>query len=242
MKTIFLSLFCTTLFAGTIDPKTPDSKHVEYGQKFDCVGKITCKETETGRTAVASCVAIAPRWIITAAHVVRESKDFHVVFVGKTVPVVEVIVHENFDDHRVGCNDLALGHCESDLGLAFYPALYGNEDEVGKVASICGYGMTGTFSTGHTKSDSKRRAGSNVVDTVNPCGILICTAGGTRRTELEFCISPGDSGGGLFLGNELAGINSFVMAEKRSPMSRYGDESGHTRISIHKDWINERIK
>jgi secreted trypsin-like serine protease len=66
---------------------------------------------------------------------------------------------------------------------------------------------------------------------------LICSISGGKKTELEFLIASGDSGGGLFLDGKLAGINSFVSAEDGKTNSSYGDESGHTRISLYREWI-----
>jgi len=65
---------------------------------------------------------------------------------------------------------------------------------------------------------------------------------GNKDTNLEYCISHGDSGGGLFIDQKLAGINSIVLASDKNPDSNYGDESGHTRISKYKDWIEDNIK
>jgi hypothetical protein len=62
------------------------------------------------------------------------------------------------------------------------------------------------------------------------------------KTELEFLIASGDSGGGLFIDNKLAGINSCVMAVDKKPDSTYNDESGHTRISKFIGWIKENIE
>ena len=58
-------------------------------------------------------------------------------------------------------------------------------------------------------------------------------------TELEFLISHGDSGGGLFIDGQLAGINSSVLSKDGKTDSNYGDESCHTRISRYKDWLDD---
>lgn len=233
--------FAAVSSAGTIDPKTPDKKHVDYGAKFECVAQISCRENKSGVTAYASCVAISPRWVVTAGHVVADSSDWKVILLsGRKVKIVELIIHEDFKDASLGFNDIAVGRCDEDLGLSFYPPLYAGDDEAGKVVSICGFGVTGTFASGSNLSDGKRRAGSNAIDRCER-GVLVCSVVGGVKTELEFLIAPGDSGGGLFIGNQLAGINSFLMVAGRSPASKYGEESGHTRVSLHREWIHERI-
>lgn len=239
--TILAALAWTSLaVGGTTDPRVPDAKYVEYGAKFQCVGKISVVQDD-GVTAFASAVAIDPHWVLTAAHVVAGTDQWAVEFAGEKFPLDEMIIHERYSEDRFGNDDLALGHSPKDLGLAFYPGLYGQDNEPGQVCSIAGYGIAGTFATGSVLSDSRRRAGSNTIDNAER-GCLICSVDEGQRTALEFLISPGDSGGGLFLGNELAGINSFVSASGRSPKSRWGEESGHTRISLHREWIRERIR
>ena len=55
-------------------------------------------------------------------------------------------------------------------------------------------------------------------------------------------ISHGDSGGGLFIDNKLAGINSLVMSSDGKPDSSWTDESGHTRVSKFVSWIDKIIQ
>ena len=238
------ALLVFLMAAGTMDPGTPDQKHLDYGQKFECVARLSCLDKATGKPAWASCVIIGPKHVVTAAHVVDNAEAWVVHIGDDKFPLAEVFVHDNFRKTGVGCCDIAVGRVmgSKEFGLSFYPALYGHEDEVGKVVSICGHGIAGTFLTGSVLADGKKRAGSNVVDYIDSNGLMVCSVGSGVKTELEYLISPGDSGGGLFIGNELAGINSVVMATGRSPMSKLGDESGHTRISRHKEWIREHTK
>lgn len=237
MRTLFAFLLLLSFAeAGTIDPKSSDSAHVKYGQAFPYVLKIRCRNVETSVMQSASCVAIAPRWVITAAHVVAGCDKVSVDKDGTAITAEEVIIHPEFHEDKLGKNDLAICRLSGDAGLSFYPPLHGGSDEVGRTASMAGWGITGTFATGHQISDDKRRGGANMVSTAEN-GVLVCLIGGDPGVQMEFCIAPGDSGGGLFIGNELAGIHSFVSAHKRSPSSRYGEESSHTRISLHREWI-----
>jgi hypothetical protein len=151
-----------------------------------------------------------------------------------------MIVHKDFGG-QFGTGDIAIGYCENGFNLEYFPPLYTDEDEKGKVASIAGWGLTGNFHTGTHRSDNKLRAGSNIIDGIDK-DMLICSPSkwGTKdHTVLEYMIGSGDSGGGLFIDGKLAGINSCVMAVGRSPMSKYNEESGHTRISKFISWIKE---
>ena len=261
---LILSLTFHRALAGTIDPNTPDEKYLEFGKSFPAVVRLRALvlETDLGQIEtlslvpkpgsdtppevefqVGSAVIIKPHWMLTAAHVVH----------GATVTVAEtdnngsyhvdkIIIHHLFEDGKFGSHDIALCYSAKPFELPFYAPLYENLDEAGKAATIAGYGRKGTFHTGHVFDDNKKRAGHNRIDSSERT-ILICTPSVTHdRFPLEFMIAPGDSGGGMFIGNKLAGINSFLMAVDKKPDGTYGDESAFTRVSLYVDWINEQIE
>jgi hypothetical protein len=231
-------------FAGTMLPEKDDSEYVAYAKKFPYVAVLKCRSGETGESQVASCVLIDGRWAVTAAHVVDGMNEWVVVTDDGKQHVIEgVSIHADYRRGKHGAGDLAICRSKDDFGLPWYPPLYEGSDERGRVASIAGFGAVGTFRDGRTKPcDGVRRAGSNVVDEAGE-GYLVCTAGGDRTTSLEFLIAPGDSGGGLFIGNRLAGVNSYVSTFGKSPpRGVHGDHSGHTRISDYRDWIRKEMR
>jgi hypothetical protein len=246
IKNLFLIigslLFSEACYSGTIDPNTPDQKYVEYGEKFEYVHGL-CGTYKDNSLFCASAVAIAPNWILTAAHVVENYRTCLVKREDVAYLISDVFVHPDFVSDKFGHGDIALCHVSQDLGLKFYPELYEDNDECGKLCSISGWGLTGNFHTGVKVYDGKRRAGSNYIDKIDR-DLLICTPSVKhQKTSLEFLICSGDSGGGLFIGNKLAGINSCVLSgNDRKPNSNYGDEAGHTRISLYVNWIKDTIK
>jgi hypothetical protein len=237
LLTIALS---TQLLGGTRDPLTPDEKYLEYAKDFHYVVSI-CGIHEDNTLFCGSAVAISPRIILTAAHVVKNSKHCGIHINDSEIILIEdVMCHKDFDG-KFGEADIAICRLSKDLELTFYPTLYTDNDEVGKLCCMAGYGSTGTFLTGQTISDGKRRAGSNRIDGIEK-DLLLCSPSKTierGRTSLEFIICSGDSGGGLFIDGKLAGINSCVFAVGKPPLSTYGEESGHTRISKFAPWILE---
>lgn len=234
---LFFNLSC--IFAGTIDPNISDNKYIEYGQNFNFIGKL-CGVGNDDKLYCASAVAIDDRFILTAAHVIKDAKSCTITINDQIINITNIEYPIEFDQNNFGHNDIAIGYCEKNIGLNFYPELYENEDEIDKICSISGYGITGTFSTGAVRSDNIRRAGSNIIDSIQN-DLLICSPSGPgKKTSLEFIIASGDSGGGLFINNKLAGINSCVMASDKKPNSSYTDECGHTRISKFIKWIKER--
>lgn len=248
VRYVILVLWGAAAFAGTIDPNTPDEKYLEFGKQFPFVMRIRAVELKpvdpkSVVTWHASAVLIQPHWVLTAAHVldgVAAPTILDNAKPAKEYPLTYTVVHSLFNADKNGYYDIALGYSEKDFGLDFYPELNTDTDEVGKTVTLAGFGFHGTFRTGLSVSDGKRRAGSNKISSLER-SVLVCDPSQKNRTALEFLITPGDSGGGLFIGNKLAGIHSFLMAKDGKPNGTYTDESAHTRISLYADWVNSQI-
>ena len=246
---LYLVLFLTLIisisqiFAGTVDPGTPDNKYIEYGKDFKYVGKL-CGTYQDETLFCASAVVIREDIILTAAHVVKGYKNCKIKIEDKEFEINKFIWPLDFDQNIYGLNDIAIGFLKQKIQLNFYPELYDKEDELDKVCCIAGYGLSGNFITGAESYDDKRRAGSNIVEEIDK-QLLICRPSkptDKKRTSLEFLTASGDSGGGLFINNKLAGINSCISGRgKKGLKSTYDTESGHTRISIHRKWILQNI-
>lgn len=239
---VSLVLISNNLYSGTVDPHKEDKIYVKYADEFPSVGKL-CGTYSDGTQFCASAVAISDRWILTAAHVVKNANKCFITINGKKICVSRFVYKKEFDLNHLCKNDIAIGYCEEDIELKIYPNLYCKDDEVGKKCDISGFGITGTFLSGAIRSDDKKRAGTNIIDTVYN-DTLVCTPSHRAErdyTDKEFIIASGDSGGGLFIKGELAGINSLIMASDRNPNSSYTDESCHTRISIFREWILKEI-
>lgn len=259
MGLLFSLLMAGVAVGGTRDPNTPDEKYVEFGKQFPSVVKIKA-EIHTDELVIngvkvtnkngepagkmyqhASAVIIRPHWILTAAHVVTDTKNQVVESAGQEFPLEFVIRHPEYQEDNYGFYDLALGYSPQDFKLAFYTPLYDTDDELGKHITVAGYGFSGTFHTGAQKHDGQRRAGSNVISRIER-GVLVCDASRTGKTALEFLICSGDSGGGMFIGDRLAGINSFLLAIDKKPNGTYTDEAAFTRISLYTDWVKSQVE
>lgn len=247
---ILLVLTTGVALAGTRDPNTSDDKYLEFGKSFPSVqplrATVKFKDKKSGIEITAhnygSAVVIRPHWALTAAHVLSLDNPVDPVIIkdGTTHILSHVVVHPDWQEEGFGFSDIALCYSEKDFALEFYPALYTDTDEKHKAITIAGYGFHGTFLSGATTTDQKKRAGHNKIDR-SERGVLICSPSVTDRMPLEFMIAPGDSGGGMFIGNKLAGINSFLMAIDKKPDGTYGDESAFTRVSLYLDWIESEI-
>lgn len=234
--------------AGTIDPNTPDSKYVEFGKQFPNVvqlsAKVKCLNPQCefkSHAQKGSAVVIAPHWLLTAAHVVQDGTHHTAILADQTTyDLPHVVWHKDFDNSTFGVNDIALCYSPKEIVMEFYPELYDQDDELGKAITLAGWGFSGTFNTGASVTDGKRRAGQNVIAGSHRT-VLTCVPRRQGRFPLEFMIAPGDSGGGMFIGNKLAGINSFLMAGDSKPDGTYGDESAFTRVSLYVQWVKDQI-
>jgi len=238
------------LCAGTIRHDVDESKYLNHAAKYKTIVKIygnIKSPKEKNLEISASAVLIKPKWILTAAHVISCSKDQYIVIGedNKRYDLDLIIIHKDFKENiPVSMNDIAIGRLSSKVEeINEFPILYSDKKEENKICSISGYGMYGNGITGAKTFDSKKRAGTNRIISVNEY-MLMCdmTENKKNQTILEFLPAHGDSGGGLFIDGKLAGINSFVTSTDKKPDSNYGDESAHTRISTFKPWIIETIK
>lgn len=227
-------------FAGTIDQNISDNKYVEYGKKHECVVPISGYFGDNKQPYNASAVIIKPRIVLTAAHVVQKAKDCFITLDKEKINVLLAVILEEYKEDNIGPYDLAICYLEKEANISFYPELYGTDDEVNKVCSLAGCGITGKYSTGMSHYDGKKRAGSNKIDGITN-GMLVCSVNKPPKTSLEFLICSGDSGGGLFIDQKLAGIHSCIMTSDGKLNADFNDESLHTRISIHKDWIENIV-
>lgn len=238
---LFILFLMPISYGGTRDPGISDDKYIEYANEFPCVGCIIGFEKDDSPFR-GSAVAYKSNIIITAAHMFENHKSSIVIFKNKKLLIKEIIIHKDYKKSPNPINDIAVCLVDGDIGLITYPNLYIENNEKGKVCSLSGFGCSGTFLTGITDRRAIQRAGLNVIDSVDDFRIFCSPSVEFNKTQLEFLIAHGDSGGGLFIDNKLAGIHSAISdIEKNEGQSKYGSSSWHTRISSYKDWINKAI-
>jgi hypothetical protein len=234
---IIIYFFTLSINAGTILDGIPDEKYIEYAKNIDCVVKIVGK-IDNKEKAVFSGVIIDQHWIITAAHTLDNNQKFYFYLEDKQLEINEFFIHPHYNPSEFGSIDIGLCYTKDPIKIKFIPELYTDDNEVGRLCCIVGYGMTGTGKSGAIKWDGKRRAGSNKIINIHK-NMLMCDMSSDKPTQLEFCMASGDSGGGLFIDKKLAGINSCVFHDNPTLLGKYNDDSGHIRISNKEciEWI-----
>lgn len=235
LRAFVVALACTAVFAGTRDDGIPDQVYVEYARGFAPYTPKLEATLEGGKRQFATAVMIDDHWAVTAAHVVDNVKGVCLISGTTRHCIDEIVVHKDWAD-KFGKDDIALLRSAKSFGLSFYPDLTTGEEKAGDTVSIVGYGITGRLSTGYDTHDDLLRAGTQTIERFEN-SLIICEAR-RKSSPFEFCIAPGDSGGPLFCRGRLAGINSITMRSGRGGLrSREGEETGHTRVSLYRDWI-----
>jgi secreted trypsin-like serine protease len=226
---------CGSAFAGTTDPQHEDARYVEYGRRFSTFTLEVQAARDGGAVGNGTGVAIADRWVLTAAHVVHKSAHVAVVSGTSRWRVRRVHVSPRFRVEVMGHNDIALLHTEP-LQLAEYAPLADGSEKPGDEVDVVGYGLTGRLTTGWERSDGKLRAGTNTLArSEDGCWVCVGEAG---SSPLELLTAPGDSGGPLLAKGLVVGIHSTVQRYGKGPVkSVNGQESYHTRVADHLPWI-----
>jgi hypothetical protein len=170
------------------------------------------------------------------------------------------------DDWPEGAADIAVILLTTDAlpEIPRYP-MYGRTDEVGRTAVLTGFGLAGHGSTGENfKFDTAPtlRAGLNRVEYLDdefrgaPFLVADFDSGLPANNTLQLLDVPsdlgfgsdevgfsnGDSGGPLFIGGAIAGVNAFVaqpfIGDVNSRLdSSWGEGSFFTPVNYYRDFI-----
>ncbi|MFH1020060.1 MAG: Calx-beta domain-containing protein [Pseudomonadota bacterium] len=212
--------------------------------------------------------------VLSGSSVVFETADGSV---SRRIQALEAYPEVVLDSRGVW-HDLALVTLEQAAPLsADRYGLYRGSDEPGQSATLAGYGQAqDIWGVALPEAEATRRAGENTIDAIGTALGLYGWQGslagqlfydyddGTSARDAigdllgvanlglgggEAMITPGDSGGGLFVehGGEwlLAGINSFVTRWPATDIDTesngsVGDIGVATRVSSYADWIETR--
>lgn len=212
------------LYGGSLHPDFSDDRYIEYASWMPIVSIHTHNNYCSG-------TLINQKFILTIKHAIEYNSNLEIIYNNQILKYNNIIIHKKLDlcliklKSIVNIDSLDL---YSDTGLL-----------VGKVCSIGGYGVYKSKSR-TLGYDGYKRAGNNIVVWENS-ELFECSMDETDRVDLEFITTPGDSGGPVFIGNRLAGVNQYVKASDGRVDSSFGDRSGHIKISSAMSWINEHI-
>lgn len=218
---------------------------------------------------LASGTLIAPRWVLTAAHVVDpwtlksewvkssvESK-WSVLFAGSQEVSVKRFIEYPGYSNKDGGVDIALLELDSPVeGIAPIPC-YTGSDELGRQITLVGFGGTGTIETGGPKGAAAMKflktpaqqrvklAGTDVIIEMSDRYFLTRVDRPEQATDLEAGFSGGDSGGPTLIhvdGQEyVAGLMGWTASIPVSadPTLPYGNLLAFHRVSYAAQWIED---
>ncbi len=194
---------------------------------------------------------IAPTWLLTAAHVVRNIPDkvrLSVELAGKRYFIARTILHPAFEYKWVSEDedvenqtvDLALVELEAPVTDVLPFGLYDRSDEQGQEVLLLGRGDFGNGIRGVRGFDRALRQVTNQIDEVDSYWLKMRFDEPPDGTKLEGVCGNGDSGGPALIERNsqflLAGVSSWQKTGGR-PLGTYGCVEHYTRVSCFVDWI-----
>lgn len=203
----------------------------------------------------ATGTLITDRWIITAAHVVRnispfsrsavcgsEHRAIKATYALSAITLRQLSAAVASIDDNVA--DLALVELETPVRIGLPVHLNHDTKEKGKSIVVVGGGVTGTGETGPDAEDGKLRAATNVIDEATGQYIRFSFSppDDPTATDLEGIGGPGDSGGPAFIERKgqlyIVGVSSINSRNGATGPSRYKSIESYSRISTNLRWIN----
>lgn len=217
-----------------------DARYRELGAKYPAVGRILPNGL--------SSVLIAPRWVLTAAHVGEAliPFDLRVRLGGADYAVEKIILHPDWT--RLGeaaGRDLALLKLARPVTNVEPALLYERRDEVGKLITFAGWGATGTGLTGPGEADGALRGAHNRADRADDTALYFTFDAPPGGEELEGISGPGDSGGPALLeeGGRLYTIGvSSGNSGAGGEHCKYGTTEEYARVSAARPWVLETMR
>lgn len=217
-----------------------DSLYVQRAARYESVAHLLLPTPQGA--ADGEGTLIAPRWVLTAAHVGAHIEPGHRIRVGAdSVTVDSIVRHPQWND---GPHDLALLRLTSPVTGVTPARLYRDSTELDRVLVLVGYGDYGTGLTGPTGNDWRTRAATNRVDEATALWVKLAfdPPGHPRTTDLEGVSGPGDSGGPAYLDDAeretLVGVSSAQSTRgSGGEPGRYGAVEYYVRVSRYISWI-----
>lgn len=196
-------------------------------------------------------VLIAPRWVLTAAHMAQALKDLKTMpkleFAGRSYDIQSVHIHPDWK--KGGQSDIALLLLSKPVTGVEPTALYRGSDEGGKGVVIVGHGHTGKIGQKpppKDRWDKRRRAAINTVDRVSPRTLGLRIKAPDEASDLQGAAGPGDGGGPAYIetadGLFVAGIG-YASDDTNADgiVGSTGDWDIYARVSAFVAWIEAQM-
>lgn len=244
MNLVVVSVLMSMMGSGAGFPVDPDARIVRRADVADAeyvaLGSRFPGVVPIGRLGDAAL--IAPRWLLTAAHVARGVQRSGLATVrvgGREIALSAVHVHPDW--RELGDHDIALLQLAEPAGdVPVLPVSRGARD-AGRIATLVGHGAHGTGDDRSRREDGLRRGATSLVDSASAAWLFFSFDAPPAGTPLEGAPGPGDSGGPALLEEDgryvVAGVSSAGFDGTLGPAT-YGAVDVYTRVATHLPWID----
>ena len=242
---VLLFISSLPVAAILIRPDRDDAEYVELATKYPSSVLLNAPDGEG--------VLISPRWILTAAHMVKaleEQKPWpRIPIEGRTYEIQSLHAHPDWRKGNPG-SDIGLIYLKRGVPDSIEPTpLYTEKDEGGKTVIIVGHGYTGKIGgklLPKEQWDKKKRASINTVDKLSPRLLWLKIKPPEEASDLQGAAAPGDSGGPAFVetpdGPRVIGIGTATDdANANGIVGDAGDWELYCRVSFFAPWIEATI-
>lgn len=226
----------------------PEASFLKMGERFPATAKV--KRKGSGPRTGAEGTLVAPRWILTAAHVAATLSPGDVAILeGRSHTISRVVRHPSWKSDADLTGDIALLELEEPVKGVEPAAIYRGSAEEGMEVTFAGRGGQGTGLTGPDGEDGRLRGATNRVDKVGESWIRFRfdAPEDPGTTPLEGISGPGDSGGPAYaiLGGKLhvVGVSSGQDSKPAGgKQGRYGVLEYYARVSHFSSWLDQVMK
>jgi hypothetical protein len=245
MRSILLvAMLCSASIAQAILIRADrdDAEYLELATRYPSAVLLNAPD--------GSGVLIAPRWVLTAAHMVKAIEALparpKLEFAGRAFEIDALFAHPEWK--KGSPFDIGLILLRTPVDDVEPTPIYRARDEGGKTVVIVGHGYGGKIGAKATAAgwDRKARAAINTVDRVTPRVLGLRIKPPDEASDLQGAAAPGDSGGPLFIETReeifVAGIGYATDdTNANGIVGDVGDWELYARVSTFAAWIDETM-
>lgn len=241
LLTLLLAVASLPAAAILIRPDRDDAEYQELATKYPASVLLNAPDGEG--------VLIAPRWILTAAHMVKALEALkplpRIPIGGRTYEIQSMHAHPDYSKGNPA-SDIGLIYLKRAVGEDIEPVpLYKEKDEGGKTVIIVGHGYTGKIGEKPLPKeqwDKKRRAAINTITRISPRTLAVMIKPPDEASDLQGAAAPGDSGGPALVetpdGVRVIGVGTATDdTNANGIVGDPGDWEIYVRVSFFVPWI-----